>query len=130
MFRLFRKRTDLLGGNIEQMAQTWCRIRESKPEIWPLIDQDYFGGCVFPDQVERGKRPADACADNSDYLGWFSRLHHDSTISRLRFQRNSLILMRYKQTSTTLYPISITAWTWWFFRARLDFVKEKHDEQH
>src|SRR5580704_7832654 len=90
---------DLARGNIQQVAEAWSRIRQAKPEIGSLVDKNHTRRRSLPNQVKRREGSAYPSSDNCDCRSCcFSRCHV-STLGRNLCERNSQILIPYKQRS-------------------------------
>ncbi len=88
---------DLARGNIQQVAKARSGIRQAKPEIRPLVDENYTRRRSLPNQVKSCKGSTYPSTDDCDCRAWFFPCSHASTLERSPRQRNSQILMPYKQ---------------------------------
>jgi hypothetical protein len=108
---------DLPCGNIQQVAEARSGIRQAKPEIRSLVDENHTRRRSLPNQVKRHEGSAYPSTDDCDCRGWFFPCSHVSTLGQTLHRRNSKILMPYKQGPDIdtrvprLYGIIFTIWT-------------------
>jgi hypothetical protein len=90
---------DLPRGNIQQVAEARSGIRQTKPEIRSLVDENHARRRSLPNQMKSREGSAYPSTDDCDCRGCFFPCSHVSTLGRNLRQRNSQILMPYKQGS-------------------------------
>src|SRR5260370_15339431 len=72
-------------------------MRQAKRETGSLVDENHTRRRSLPNQVKRREGSTYPSTDDCDCRGWFFPCSHDSTLGRNCHQRNSQILMPYKQ---------------------------------
>ena len=79
------------------MLEAGSGIGQAKPEIRPRVDENHSRRRTLANQVKRGEGSTYSSTDDRDRRDWVIPCRHDSTLERSREQRNSQILMPYKQ---------------------------------
>src|SRR5258708_33283801 len=79
------------------MAEARSGIRQAKPEIRSLVDEDHARRHSLPNQMKRREGSTYPPTDDCDCRDWFFLCSHVSTLGRNLRQWNSQIVMPYKQ---------------------------------